>query len=84
MTFLSRADAGHFHVQGYSGGNEQAAPHLEQAVRELLRAGFESVDYVELRDAESLVPLDRAHRPGRLLAAARLGKARLIDNVAVP
>jgi hypothetical protein len=28
MTFLSRADAGNFHVQGYSGGNEQA--HADQ------------------------------------------------------
>lgn len=67
-----------------SGGAEAAAPHLAWAAAELLRAGFAGVDYVELRDADSLAPLERADRPARLLAAARLGRARLIDNVAVP
>jgi pantoate--beta-alanine ligase len=48
--------------------------------RNLLSAGFQSVDYVELRDAVSLKPLSAARQPGRLLAAARLGSTRLIDN----
>jgi pantoate--beta-alanine ligase len=61
-----------------------AAPLLEVAVERLLDAGFKSVDYVELRDAESLAPLATvAGRPARLLAAAHLGRVRLIDNVAV-
>jgi pantoate--beta-alanine ligase len=48
----------------------------------LLEAGFRSVDYVELRDAETLKPVTGPlERPARLLAAAWLGKARLIDNV---
>lgn len=50
----------------------------------LLEAGFASIDYAELRDAEDLEPLNsRSARPMRLLVAARIGKARLIDNMAV-
>lgn len=48
----------------------------------ITRAGFGSVDYVAARDAETLAPFDAA-RPGRLLAAAWLGKTRLIDNVEI-
>ncbi len=53
----------------------------------LLQAGFDAVEYVALCDEQTLVPisnLDKAleQRQGmRLLAAAKLGKARLIDNV---
>ena len=50
----------------------------------LLQAGFDKVDYLELVDAESLQPLADPARPGRALAAAWLGKTRLIDNEAVP
>jgi pantoate--beta-alanine ligase len=50
----------------------------------LLAAGFASVDYAELADAETLEALDAlGERPARLLVAARIGKARLIDNMAV-
>jgi pantoate--beta-alanine ligase len=51
---------------------------------DLLAAGFSSVDYLEVRDAETLVPPASLGRPARVLAAARLGCTRLIDNVAVP
>jgi len=56
---------------------------LDAAVDKLAKAGFEPIDYVELRDAETLAPLDRLDRPARLLAAARLGRTRLIDNLPV-
>lgn len=50
----------------------------------LIAGGFASVDYARLADAESLAPLGaRSDRPMRLLVAARIGKARLIDNMAV-
>jgi pantoate--beta-alanine ligase len=47
------------------------------------RGGF-VIDYVEARQAESLAPVASLSKgPIRLLAAARLGRTRLIDNVAV-
>jgi pantoate--beta-alanine ligase len=39
------------------------------------------IDYVELRDAEDLVPLGRLDRPSVLAVAVFFGKTRLIDNV---
>jgi pantoate--beta-alanine ligase len=48
----------------------------------LLGAGFAGIDYLAVVDAETLEPLAKLHRPGRVLAAARLGAVRLIDNVA--
>ncbi len=49
----------------------------------LARAGFSAIDYLEIADAETLAPLARLDRPGRILAAVWLGKTRLIDNIAV-
>ena len=46
----------------------------------LIGAGFDRVDYVAIRDAETLVPLRSIERPARVLAAARVGAIRLIDN----
>jgi pantoate--beta-alanine ligase len=45
----------------------------------VIAAGFTKLDYLEIRDAESLAPL-AAGRPGRVFAAAWLGRTRLIDN----
>ena len=55
---------------------------LADARAALAAAGFD-VDYVELVDAESLIPYPPADRRRQLLAAARLGSTRLIDNLAV-
>jgi pantoate--beta-alanine ligase len=54
-----------------------------EATQNLMDAGFAKVDYVALRDAETLADW-LPGRPGRVLVAAWLGKTRLIDNVAVP
>lgn len=64
-----------------AGGSPKNA--LERVYEALNDAGFGSVDYVELVDAATLEPLDTLDREGRLLAAARLGTTRLIDNVPV-
>ncbi len=62
---------------------ENPSPGTAQGVDRLLKAGFSSVDYLEVRDAETLEPWTGAPRPARVLAAAWLGETRLIDNVAV-
>lgn len=56
---------------------------LAKAIMTLAGAGFDPVDYVTLVDAEMLEPMDRLDRPARLLGAAKLGRTRLIDNIAV-
>ncbi len=62
-----------------AGGDADGA--LETLRTTLLRSGFARVDYAELRDAETLDLLDAlGSRPARVLVAAHLGKARLIDN----
>ncbi|MCR9279288.1 MAG: pantoate--beta-alanine ligase [Pseudomonadaceae bacterium] len=54
---------------------------LEHTARVALRsAGFE-VDYVSIRHADTLAPATEEDQHYRVLAAAHLGKARLIDNV---
>lgn len=49
----------------------------------LMAAGFDSVDYVAVRDANTLLPLGHASANMRILAAATIGGTRLIDNMAV-
>jgi pantoate--beta-alanine ligase len=57
---------------------EAAERHGREA---LLAAGFRSVDYVEVRRADDLARFDGAiDAPARVLAAAWLGRTRLIDN----
>lgn len=57
----------------------------EDARDALLRAGFSHVDYVAVRRAADLAAYAGgvADAPGRILAAAWLGRTRLIDNMAV-
>jgi pantoate--beta-alanine ligase len=59
------------------------AESLGRARARLTAAGFSRIDYFELRDAASLAPMDALDRPARLLAAAVIGRTRLIDNLAV-
>jgi pantoate--beta-alanine ligase len=62
---------------------KRAAGVLAKGRAAITRAGF-ALDYLEARHAETLAPLTAAQRePIRLLVAARIGKTRLIDNVAV-
>ncbi|MEM1422343.1 MAG: pantoate--beta-alanine ligase [Pseudomonadota bacterium] len=62
------------------------AEALAQAERHVLDAGFERVDYVDARHAETLDVVRQIPPagPGRVFGAAVLGKARLIDNVSIP
>ena len=62
-------------------GDDDVAAAVADGIAQLGRAGFTKVDYVEAVDAETLAPFSRGDRPGRILAAAWLGRTRLIDNV---
>ena len=52
---------------------------LDDGRKAIAAAGF-ALDYLELRDADTLGAPDVA-RPLRLLVAARIGATRLIDNI---
>lgn len=56
---------------------------LDAAAARLREAGFEPIDYIALVDAATLEPIERLDGAARLLAAAKLGRTRLIDNLAV-
>ncbi len=66
-----------------SGGRSSVAAELARGRRALMRAGFDRVDYLEVRDAESLDPVEVVERPARALAAVHIGATRLIDNVPI-
>ena len=65
------------------GAGQAVGDALKAARQAVLAAGFDEVEYLELRDAERLTPLDLLDRPARMLAAAWLGGVRLIDNIDV-
>ena len=62
---------------------EQVAAGCAEATASLLALGFASVDYVAVVEADSLAPVDRAAGRCRIVAAARLGSVRLIDNLPI-
>ena len=64
-----------------AGGSDRMA--IREAAEAMRAAGFERVEYIELRDAATLLPSDDPARPRRMLAAVWLGGVRLIDNIAV-
>lgn len=59
------------------------AETLAAARDKLAKAGFDPVDYVALCDSETLEPATSLGRPSRILAAATMGRTRLIDNLPV-
>jgi pantoate--beta-alanine ligase len=59
---------------------EEVQGLMEAGKRELLKDGFSKIDYFEVCDAETLKPVSRIKAAARVLAAAYLGKTRLIDN----
>jgi len=59
---------------------ESTAHVTTDARAKLESAGFDAVQYVEVRNAETLAPLTRLDAPARVLAAVMLGRTRLIDN----
>jgi len=70
-------------AERYIAGGAVISAVCAEAKEELLAAGFSTVDYVDCVDGETLMPLTqiKAGRSARILAAAHIGRARLIDNV---
>ena len=64
-------------------GRASCSAATSDATKALLAAGFDKVEYLTVVDAESLQPLDKVAGPARIIAATRLGRTRLIDNIAV-
>ena len=64
-------------------GGAAVASELARGREELEMAGFDRVDYLDLRDGETLTALDSVAPDARLFAAAWLGDIRLIDNISV-
>lgn len=69
-------------AEALRGGNLAYAELEQTAIRNLTAAGW-TVDYVEIRHAESLAVAHAGDKDLVVLAAARLGGTRLIDNVEV-
>jgi len=69
-------------IDAVRAGKPIAAAEAEAAAQ-ITAAGFSSVDYLAIRDAETLAPILDLAQPARILAAAWLGKTRLIDNMPV-
>jgi pantoate--beta-alanine ligase len=64
-------------------GGERDGDEVRAAMLGVLRAEprFAEADYLEVADPLTLLPLERVAGDVRLLGAARLGRARLIDNI---
>lgn len=56
---------------------------VDVAKAKIIAAGFNDVEYLELRDSDQLTSLNKANVNSRLFAAAWLAGVRLIDNVGV-
>jgi len=64
-------------------GRKSTTTVAAEATKALLAGGFDTVEYLVVVDAESLKPLEHVAGPARVVVAARLGRTRLIDNLAV-
>jgi pantoate--beta-alanine ligase len=64
----------------YRAGERSTAALLAAARTPIEAEPLARIDYVELRDADELTPLDRVERPAVLALAVFVGATRLIDN----
>ena len=63
------------------GGKTQSI--LSDLVDRLIEAGFDHVDYAQMRRGDDLASLEKAEKGSRLFVAARIGGTRLIDNMEI-
>ena len=62
---------------------QNIADILDNAKQQLLTAGFDMVDYFCYIHGDNLDEISEYQENGRIIAAAYLGKTRLIDNLAI-
>ena len=85
LTGSERAVAPLIHAALKSAASKKSPSAIEAAARKAVSTiPGARLDYVEAVDAASLQPLKNRKSPGRLASAVFLGKARLIDNIALP
>lgn len=66
--------------QAFAAGEGDAGALVRQARAPIEAASLAQIDYVDLRDAVTLEPVERVERPAVLAMAVFVGKTRLIDN----
>ncbi len=64
----------------FAAGERRAGALVEAALAKI-RTGVDRVDYIEVCDLDSLLPVERLDRPAVMLVAAFVGATRLIDNL---
>jgi len=64
----------------FQNGERSVAPLREAAAAVIRRESKAELDYLEFRDSDSLVPLEKADEGTLLALAVRIGAVRLIDN----
>lgn len=67
--------------QSYEGGENDVKTLIDIGVKILLSNNINQIDYLEIRDGETLGEVDRADAGNIVAVAARIGSARLIDNI---
>lgn len=70
-------------IEGIKHGERDASKITDNIRKEILAAGPATIEYVSAVDAVDLTPLTQFDRRARICVAVRMGKCRLIDNVAV-
>jgi pantoate--beta-alanine ligase len=81
-----RADSlsrGLFRAVSACRAGEKNAAVLCQIAKDELISSVDVLQYLEVRDAETLAFIEHVERPARILVAAKLGNTRLIDNMAL-
>lgn len=67
--------------QMYANGEKRVLPLIEAMKERITREPSAVIDYVEIRDAQTLAPLTEIQGPAVAALAVRIGKTRLIDNL---
>jgi len=63
--------------------NKSVAETLAHGHAQLNAAGFDEIQYLDIRDAMTLAEVAEINAPARILTAVKLGQTRLIDNMGV-